>query len=303
MKAYEPVASSGAVSRHQALLLLVGAALLWSSGGLLIKTVVWNPMAISGMRSAIAAVLMICWRRGRVHFNWSPAQIGGALSYAATVILFVIANKLTTAANAILLQYTAPIYTAILGTVLLKERTTKLDWITITIVLSGMALFFFDRLSFRGMWGNVCAILSGVAFACEAIFLRMQKDGSPLESVILGNIIAAVIGLPFMFGPSPNAVGWSCLVLLGLLQLGISYILYTTAIKSVTALEAIIIPIIEPILNPIWVFLVFHEHPGRWVFLGGAIVLIAVTVRCILVALQENHPRNAGPGNLESYES
>ena len=302
MNVHQIIPSDRAVPRHQALLFLIGAALLWSSGGLLIKMVVWHPLAIAGMRSAIAAVFMIIWRRG-VRFNWSPAQIYGALAYAATVILFVIANKMTIAANAILLQYTAPVYTAILAVLLLKERTSRLDWITISIVIGGMALFFLDRLSFRGLWGNACAILSGVAFASEAVFLRMQKDGSPLESIILGNILAALIGLPFMFGSAPDASGWLGLVLLGLFQLGVSYILYATAIKSVTALEAIIIPIIEPILNPIWVFLVFQEQPGRWAFLGGTIVLITVTVRCILVALKENHSKSVNPSNRGSYDS
>lgn len=302
MNAHRIIPSDRAVPRHQALLFLVGAALLWSSGGLLIKMIVWHPLAIAGMRSAIAAVLMVVWRR-RVSFNWSPAQIGGALAYAATVILFVIANKLTTAANAILLQYTAPVYTAILATLLLKERTTRLDWITIAIVIGGMALFFLDRLSFQGLWGNVCAILSGVAFACEAVFLRMQKDGSPLESIILGNILAALIGLPFMFGSAPDTPGWFGLVFLGLFQLGISYILYATAIKSVTALEAIIIPIIEPVLNPLWVFLVYKEQPGRWAFLGGAIVLATVTGRCLLTALKENHSKSVNSSNPGGYDS
>jgi Predicted permease, DMT superfamily len=274
--------------RNQAILFLIGAATLWSSGGLLIKSIVWNPLAIAGARSAIAALVMLIFQR-KLHFNWSAAQILGALAYAGTVTLFVVANKLTTAANAILLQYTAPIYTAILGAWILKEKASKLDWITITIVLGGMSLFFVDKLSLGNISGNICAILSGITFALTAIFLRKQKDGSPLESIILGNIFTFCISFPFMFQSAPSPSSWLPLIILGILQLGISYILYATAIRHVTALEAILIPIIEPILNPIWVFLAFREIPGPWALVGGIIVLISVTGRCVIIARPNAH--------------
>jgi drug/metabolite transporter (DMT)-like permease len=273
--------------RNQAIVFLVVTATLWSLGGLLIKSIVWNPLAIAGTRSAIAVVVMLVFQR-KLHFTWSARQIGGALAYAGTVILFVSANKLTTAANAILLQYTAPIYIALLGAWVLKEKTTKLDWITIAIVIGGMGLFFLDRLSIGNISGNICAILSGVTFAFTAIFLRMQKDGSPLESIILGNVLTAIIGLPFMFQSMPSQSSWIGLIILGIFQLGISYILYALAIRHVTALEAILIPIIEPILNPIWVFLVMGETPGPWALLGGLIVLVSVTGRCVIVALRDH---------------
>jgi drug/metabolite transporter (DMT)-like permease len=187
---------------------------------------------------------MLVFQR-KLHFTWSTTQIGGALAYAGTVILFVTANKLTTAANAILLQYTAPVYTALLGAWILKEKTTKLDWLTIAIVLGGMSLFFLDKLSVGNISGNFCAMISGVAFAFTAVLLRKQKDGSPLESIILGNILTAVIGLPFMLQSMPSPSSWLGLIILGIFQLGISYILYALAIKHVTALEAILIPIIN----------------------------------------------------------
>jgi drug/metabolite transporter (DMT)-like permease len=281
-----PFAGFGVQMKSRAVLLLVVAAVLWSLGGLLIKLVVWNPIAIAGTRSAIAALLMLIFRR-KMHFNLGPAQMGGALCYAATVILFVIANKWTTAANAILLQYTAPVYVALLSTWLLKERITRSDLITIFAALGGMILFFLDDLSSGGFWGNIIAILSGVAFAGTALCLRKQKDGSPLESVFLGNIIAFLIGLPFILRSSPTAAGWLGLVLLGVFQLGFSYIFYAEAIKHVTALEATLIPVIEPILNPIWVFLLLKEKPGTWAVLGGIIVLLSVTLRC-LPAFRQN---------------
>ena len=140
------------------------AGILWSFGGLLIKWVDWSPLAISGGRSGIAALVFLAYLR-RPRFTWSPVQLGAAVAYSATVITFVVANKLTTAANAILLQYTAPIYAALLGWWFLRERVTWRDWLTMGVVSGGMALFFIDKLSLGGMWGNLLAMLSGVTWA------------------------------------------------------------------------------------------------------------------------------------------
>lgn len=255
--------------------------MLWSLGGLLIKSVNSNPLAIAGMRSGISALLILI-AAGKPKLNWSFAQIGAALSYTATVFLFVAANKNTTAANAILIQYTAPVYVALLSAWLLKEKVKVLDWLTIAAALGGMVLFFVDDINLDGVLGNIFAALSGVAFGLFAVFMRMQKDGSPISSVLLGNIITAVIGIPFIFRDVPDQKGWLCLVILGVVQLGLPYILYSKAIKHVTALEASLIPVIEPILNPVWVFLFLGETPGSWAFLGGLVVIAAITGRCVL---------------------
>jgi drug/metabolite transporter (DMT)-like permease len=274
---------------HQrAILFMTGTALLWSMGGFLIKGVNWNPVAIAGTRSAVAAVLMALYCR-KPSFNWSFEQIGGAVFYAATVILFVTANKLTTAANAILLQYTAPVYVAIFSWWFLGERVNRADWVTIIVTLGGMVLFFRDNLSSGGFWGNIAAIASGAAFAALCLFARKQKNGSSLESLLLGNLLTALIGLPFMFrGPFPDAGGWLYIAVLGIFQLGLSYILYAKAMKRLSALEGILIPVIEPVLNPIWVFLLLHETPGTGAILGGILILTAVTVRCVLGAVRQN---------------
>ena len=186
--------------KPRAILFLIIAALLWSSGGLLIKLVAWNPMAIAGTRSAIAALVIFAFRRN-MKFDWGFAQLGGAFCYAGMVILFVSGTKLTTAANAILLQYTAPIYVAILSYWFLKERIARSDFFTIAAAFGGMILFFLDDLSKGEFWGNVIGIFSGIAFAGTVLFLRKQKDSSPLESVFLGNILTFFVGLPFMLRP------------------------------------------------------------------------------------------------------
>lgn len=249
---------------------------------MLIKSVNAHPLAIAGVRSAISAVVFLLVL-GKPKINGSAAQMGAAVSYTGTVIFFVLATKATTAANAIFLQYTAPIYVAFLSSWLLKEKTRNLDWVTVFIVFGGMALFFLDNLSTTGVIGNIFAVASGVCFALQAIFLRMQKDGSPWESVLLGNILTAIIGLPFLSLAWPTASDWVDLLILGIVQLGIPYILYTKAIKHTSALEAILIPVIEPILNPLWVVLFLGERPGHWSLVGGFIVLAAITIRCILV--------------------
>lgn len=269
-------------SRRQAILYLLLASILWSLGGLLIKLVHWNPIAIAGMRSAITALVLLIYLR-RPHFHWSPAQVGGAVAYACTVILFVLANKLTTAANAIFLQYSSPIYVALFGAWFLGEPTRRGDWLTIAAVLGGMALFFLDDLSRGGWWGNICAMLSAISFAWVVLFLRKQKDGSPFESVLLGNLIAALLGTPFMFEAMPDARSWLGLILLGIFQLGLAYIFFTAAIKHVTALEAALIPVLEPLLNPLWVILFVGEMPSGWACAGGLLVLLAVTARGVLM--------------------
>lgn len=267
--------------RPRAILYLVVTAILWSLGGLLIKSVNSNPLAIAGVRSGISAILIIILN-GRPKLNWSFAQIGAALAYSATVILFVIANKNTTAANAILLQYTAPVYVVVLSAWLLKEKIRLLDVVTVFFAMGGMVLFFVDSISAKGMIGNIIAALSGVAFALFTIFMRMQKEGSPVESVLIGNVISAVIGVPFLFSSMPDTKGWFCLVLLGLVQLGLPYILYSKAIKHVTAVEASVIPILEPVLNPVWVFMLLGEKPGALAIIGGVIVIAAITGRCLI---------------------
>jgi drug/metabolite transporter (DMT)-like permease len=195
------------------------------------------------------------------------------------VLSFVVATKLTTAANAILLVYTAPIYVALLSAWFLRERVTPLDWLIILLVFSGMGLFFFERLTVEGFWGNVCAICGGMAFAWVVLCLRKQQGVSLLETVVLGNVIAALVGLPFMFGAMPSVSSWVALLLSGTLQIGLAFVLYVMAIRSVSALEAIVIPTIEPLLNPLWVFLVIGERPSVWAIIGGSIVVVAVTVR------------------------
>ena len=273
-------------------------AFLWSTSGLFIKLVPWNPLAIAGIRSLLGGLVMLAWLR-RPHLTWSCTQIAAAVLYAATMISFVAANKLTTSANAILLQYGAPVYAALLAAPLLGERTHWFDWLTIAIILGGMVLFFLDELSAGGLAGNLVAVASGVLFAFAMIMLRKQKEGSPLESIMLSQFLAFAVSIPFLFsgmpgtggaGPAasgwPAARAWLALAFLGVFQMGLSSILLAYGVRHVTTVQAFLITMIEPIFNPVWVFVLLGEKPTRFALAGGVVILAATTLRSLLPLLR-----------------
>lgn len=286
-----------AVSAHsRAVSQLLLAALCWSLGGLLIKSIDWPPLAVAGGRGIVAAVFLIAVTRP-LRFHFSGMQVLGAVAYAACTVTLVTATKMTTAANAILLQYTAPVWIALLGAWFLGERATRADWFTIAAVLAGMGLFVADGLQLTSLTGNLIGALSGVFFAIMTLALRHQKDGSPVESLILGNLLAFLIGLPdIIAAPSLPALSWGALLLLGTVQLGVSYWLYARAIRHVTALEAVLIPVMEPLLSPVWVLLVIGEKPSGLALIGGALVLSAVTLRARQRILDERRRAAASAG-------
>lgn len=269
------------MSHRSAVVLLVVASVLWSLGGVLIKSVDLPSLGKAGVRSGVAAIVLWAWLR-RPQFTFSKTQIGAAVAYAATVLLFVVATDRTTAANAIFLQYTAPIYVALAGHWLLGERTRRLDWLCVGIAFAGIALFFGEKLSATGFTGNLFALASGLSFAATAMLVRHERDRSPASALLLGNLLAAAIGLPFCLGHAPTGSEWASLVVLGVAQLGVPYVLYSLAIRQVTALEATLIPMLEPVLNPLWVALRQGEVPGPWSLAGGALVLGAVIVRGVV---------------------
>jgi drug/metabolite transporter (DMT)-like permease len=265
----------------RSVLQVVAAALCWSLAGVLIKGIAWPPLAIAGGRGLIAAFFLLATNRG-LRFHFSRAQVLGAVAYAACTVTFCVATKLTTAANAILLQYTAPAWIALFGAWFLGERATRADWLMIAAALGGMVLFFRDGLEFGHAAGDALGLFSGVCFAAMIMALRRQKDTSASESIILGNLLAFVIGLPWIVrAPALSLNGWVLLALLGLVQLGVSYWLYARAIRHVTALEGALIPVIEPVLNPVWVLIATSEKPAPLALVGGGIVLTAVTLRAV----------------------
>ena len=262
--------------------ILIIAALMWSLGGLFIKLVNLNPMAITGIRSLGAAVVLLIYIK-KPKLYWNRYFFAGVLAYSMMVILYVISIRLTTAANAIFLEFTAPLYVVVFGYFLLNERINRFDIFAMVIIFLGMGLFFMDELSFYGFWGNILALLAGVCLALVTVLIRKERE-SAFEIVFFGNALTTIICLPFVIQgfSSTTQVDWFIIFGLGIFQLGIPYLLYTTALKYVSALDAILVGMLEPVFNPIWVYIFVGEAMGEWAFIGAALVIIGTLGRVII---------------------
>ncbi len=261
------------------ILAMVITAFLWSIAGLFIKVIDWHPLTIAGFRSLIASFVVLLYVK-RPHIHLSFPQVAATVCNAATMMLFVAANKTTTSANAIILQYVAPVCTAFIGAWLLKEKTRLEHWIAIVLVTAGVVVMFMDKLGGGQTLGNILALLSGIAFSFYFVFMRMQKNESPIESILLSHWLVAAIGLTAtLFVPAPRftlkAVG--AIAVLGIFQIGVAAILFAAAIKRISAISANLIAGIEPVFNPLWVFLALGETPGTKALIGGAVIIVAVT--------------------------
>jgi len=259
-------------------LYILAAAVLWSTAGAAVKLSSLSAYQIASGRSLIAAlVLWLAFPAGRK----LPSRRGlaVAVAYAATVVLFIIANKLTTAANAIFLQDTAPLYVLLLSPLLLRERPTRSELTAAPIFLIGLSLFFLDQLAPGQVLGNVIALGSGVAFALTILGLRaVSAEGSVV--LVWGNVLAGLsVLVPALSGPAPTPLDIGTLVFLGVFQLGLAYTLFNLGIKETPAVEASLLILLEPVLNPVWTFLFTGERPGPWALTGGAIILLATAWR------------------------
>ncbi|RPH51657.1 MAG: EamA/RhaT family transporter [Desulfobacteraceae bacterium] len=268
------------------ILAMAATAFLWSLAGLFIKVIDWNPIAIAGMRSFVASIVILVYlKRPVIHLSFP--QIAAAIANAATMLLFVSANKTTTAANAIILQYIAPVLTAFTGAIMLKERTRIEHYAAIPVVAAGMIVMFFDELGGGKLFGNILAVMSAVTFSFYFVFMRMQKDGSPLESILLSHWLTAGICIVISFflpAPHISTKALLAIAVLGVVQVGVSSILFSIAIKRVSAVSAILVAVIEPVFNPIWVFFAIGEAPGTYALAGGGIIVLAVTAASIITA-------------------
>jgi len=256
-------------------------AVLWSLAGLNIKLIEWPPFAIAGGRSIVSLLLLTpTMLKIKGKKLTAPVVLGG-IFYAIFCCCFVVSTKLTTSAVAIFMQYTAPVYVAVLSGTFLGERITKIDIISIITVFMGMLLFFLDDLGGGSFVGNVVAVFNGITFAGLAICLRLQKNAHPIMSVFCGNAITVIVCLPFVVSAGmPDTNSLFFLVLLGM-QVAITYTIYGMASRSLSGLEVVLLPVIDPILNPVWVYLMLGEKIGPMSILGGIIVLASITGRMI----------------------
>jgi DME family drug/metabolite transporter len=270
------------------LLFVLAAAILWSTGGLFIKWVTLSGLELSFGRSLLAAITVAIFTR-REGFGLNLVTALASVLYAALLLLFVLATKETTAANAIFLQYTAPVYLLIFEPLFYKEKFRSRDLIVVIFCVVGMSLFFVGKLRPEDVTGNLLALGSGFCFACYFLLLRHAKARAVnrASSVIYGNLLLVIIAAPAALKVLPHiskgdAVG---IVYLGVVQIGIAYTLFTVAMaRGVRSLDAGIVGYVEPVLNPIWVFLAIGERPTSWAILGGAIIVVAVVCHMLLEA-------------------
>lgn len=273
-------ASGRTIFGSSPLLLVFGAALLWSTGGLFIKATSLSALELSFGRSLFAALTVAFFTR-REGFGLNPLTIVAALLYGALLLLFVLATKLTTSANAIFLQYTAPVYVLVLEPLIYRERFRRSDLVTVTVCVCGMSLFFVGKLRPEDVTGNLAALASGLCFAFYILLLRHPRlhRVNRASSVIYGNLLIVFVTAPAAFAARARMTpqDFGIVVYLGVVQIGIAYTLFTLGMaRGVRSLEAIIIGYVEPVLNPVWVFLVIGERPSRWALMGGATIIAAV---------------------------
>ncbi|MDR1061021.1 MAG: EamA family transporter [Clostridiales bacterium] len=256
-------------------LCMMAAAICWSFGGLCIKYVPWGAMSIIGLRALLAAAVFAAYRRS-ARVNITPGNVLAAICLAGTTILFVFANKLTTAAAAIVLQFSAPVFIILLQLLFYRIKPKLGEIAAVAATLAGILFFFADKLEPGGALGNLLALAAGLAFA--GVFVcNARPDADPEQSLMLGFFIAAAIGLPFApFEVSTDPAAWGAIAFLGLVQVGLAYVFFSIGIKKTPALLACLITAIEPVLNPVWVALATGEVPGPYALAGGVVIVASV---------------------------
>lgn len=271
-------------SERKGILQMALCSIMWSISGVLIKLVPWNGLVIASVRGFICtlvfAVYMIISHR---KFVVNRYTLRLALLNGTMCACFVIANKLTTAANAIVLQYTAPVFLLLFESMFRKKRFRKGDYLAVGLTMTGIALFFFDRLNGGALVGNLISILSGALFAGIMFFVKSVDEDARLSGLAQGHFLTALIGLPFLFvyGAPISSTAVIAIVVLGVFQLGIPYVLYGLAATNCSPLMLTLLAALEPILNPVWVFLFVGEAPGRTALFGGVLVIVSVTLWCV----------------------
>jgi drug/metabolite transporter (DMT)-like permease len=265
--------------RRKGILYIVLAALLWSTGGIGIKAVDDPPLKVTFYRSVFAAItLLVFFRRDVMMKRWrsTPAFAAAIVAYGTCLTTFVVATKWTTAANAIFLQYAGVVWVLLASPLVVHEPMRRRDVIAIAVALGGMALFFVGKFDPRGMAGNAMALVSSVFFAMLILSLRREHHAAP-SAVTWGNLCLAAALLPFVahdLALTPKS--FAALAFLGVFQIGFAYAAFVKGLKYVTATQASLTGMLEPVANPIWVLLFLGERPSSFAIAGGLVVLAAI---------------------------
>lgn len=264
-------------------LLVLCASILFATGGAVLKLIPWSALAINGARNLIAAIVLaayMAYTKHQIHFN--KTVLTGAVSFIGVTSLFVIANKMTTAANAIILQYTCPVWIIIIMSLLFHEKPNRRDVLTVMTVFAGILCFFYDSLQTGHIAGDLIAVLSGIFYA-GVFMLNTFEDGDAFSSILIGEAVSGILFTPLLIRETVfTPVIWTAVIFLGVFQVAAAYICLAIGTRYTSAIAASIIGSIEPILSPVLVAVIWHEILPPVSLIGAAIVIIAVAVYNIL---------------------
>lgn len=278
------------MSRNRAIFEMLLCAALWSIAGIFIKLIPWNSIVIAGIRSLIAgAVMFVYMRYKRIGFTADRRSMLGGLALCCTLTCFVAANKLTTAANSIVLQFTAPMFIVVFSVLFLKKKFSRSDIFAVVLTMLGISLFFFDQLTPGHLLGNCVAIVAGMAFAGYYMSLEGASESERMSAILMAHGLTFCVSIPFIAlePPELGAAPVICIFILGVAQLGIPYVLLGRASGSCPPLACSLLGAVEPLLNPVWVFIFDGEAPGMWALIGGVVVVVTITVWCVYGDLRE----------------
>ena len=264
---------------------MLACSLLWSMAGIMFKYIPWNGVVIASLRAAIAGAVVLAFIRIRgMELSVSAKTIPTGIAKGLTCLLFVVANKMTTAANAIVLQYTAPVFLLLFSALIYGRRFSRADVTAVGLTLAGISLFFLGQFDAGRMIGNLIAVAAGASMGVMYMLMGEVTESERLSSVLIGEAFTFLVGVPFLFlyPPAVTAVPAAFIVILGIFQLGIPYILYSLAAGKCSPLACCLLGALEPLLNPLWVLIFYGEKPGVFALIGGAVVIATVTVWSML---------------------
>ena len=269
---------------NKAIIEMLVCAALWSTAGIFIKLLPWNGFAVAGLRSLIAGLTMAAYMRiKKYRYALNRRTLVSGIFTACVYTCFVVSNKLTTAANAIVLQFTSPVFLVVFSALFLKQRIRRADIAVVVMTLLGIALFFLDQLKPGYLLGNLVAIGAGMFMAGMFMTVGEMEGEERFSAIVTGQFLTFLAGLPFIVITRPAFTPGAALSILalGVFQLGISYILYVKASRYCPPLACCLLGAVEPLLNPVWVFLFDWERPGFFALIGSVVVVASVTVWCV----------------------
>ena len=278
------------MTKNKAILEILLCSALWSIAGILMKLIPWSGFVIAGFRSLPAGAVMAAYMAARrIRPTVNRRSVFGGVALCATMTLFSLANKATTAANAIVLQFTSPIWILLLSVLFLKKRFRRADVLAAALTFVGVVLFFLDGLRAGHTVGNCIALGSGLAFGAYYMSLGDCPEADRMSAVLIGHVLTFLVGIPAAISTKPafSATAAVCILVLGVAQLGIPYVLLAHASGWCPPLVCALLGAVEPLLNPLWVAIFDGEKPGVSALVGGVIVIAAVTALCIYDAREE----------------